>query len=126
MIIFGYALCVATTIIAVPFPESPRLLLAHGKIDKLRKAIDILAWTNKVTIDWSRDVADFEARAARFANNKSTSKILPMSQAIAMAGGLYIGPRWDIEVMIEEPEDGEEKADLERPLSLKFQRHKPA
>ena len=50
----GYIWCITSLLLVLPFPESPRLLLAHGKALEFREAFDTLASWNKCKIDWSQ------------------------------------------------------------------------
>ena len=48
----GYLICIVTTVMILPFPESPRLLLAQGREQELKAAIDFFAKRNNKSIDW--------------------------------------------------------------------------
>ena len=50
----GYILCVVSMLCTLPFPDSPRLLLAHGKEKEFKEAFDMLARWNGKTLDWSQ------------------------------------------------------------------------
>ena len=66
----GYVLCVATMICSMPVPESPRLLLAHGKEKEFKAAIDMLARWNKKSIDWSQIQLSDRIKATKFDKTK--------------------------------------------------------
>ena len=67
----GYIISIVTTMMILPFPESPRLLLSQGREEELKAAIDFFASSNKVTIDW--DKINLESQVAMRAK-KSTEK----------------------------------------------------
>ena len=51
----GYILCLLTTALSFFMPESPRFLLAHGRIEEFKKAIDLVAKINfRTKFDWSK------------------------------------------------------------------------
>ena len=53
--LLGYIVSVVTCILAFFIPESPRFLLAHGKVEETKKAINLIARLNfKPPIDWSK------------------------------------------------------------------------
>ena len=54
-VLLGYIVSVVTCILAFFIPESPRFLLAHGKVEETKKAINLTARLNfKPPIDWSK------------------------------------------------------------------------
>ena len=53
MIVTGYVMCMVSTSLALPFPESPRWLLSVGKTEEFKKAIDMMARWNGKKVDWS-------------------------------------------------------------------------
>ena len=50
----GFLMSLVTTLMTLFVPESPRLLMAHGKLEETKSAIDTLAWWNGKTIEWSK------------------------------------------------------------------------
>ena len=48
----GYIISIVSTIMIMPFPESPRLLLSQGREQELKAAIDFFASHNKKIVDW--------------------------------------------------------------------------
>ena len=53
MLVTGYVMCLVSTILTLPFPESPRFLLSVGKTEEFKKAIDMMARWNGKKVDWS-------------------------------------------------------------------------
>ena len=53
MVLIGYVMCLVSTILTLPFPESPRFLLSVGKTEEFKKAIDMMARWNGKKVDWS-------------------------------------------------------------------------
>lgn len=53
----GLVYCLVSMLATFVVPESPRLLLAQGKVDRFKQAIDKLAWWNRTTVDWTSDEA---------------------------------------------------------------------
>ena len=67
----------------MPFPESPRLLLAQGKADEFKKALDMLArWNGKTKIDWDlvKVEAHIESQRSIHGSNQ-TNSIVPFALA---------------------------------------------
>jgi p-aminobenzoyl-glutamate transporter AbgT len=53
MALSGFIYCVISFIITLFVPESPRLLLANGKCDEFKAAMNTLARWNKKEINWN-------------------------------------------------------------------------
>jgi len=54
-VLIGYILCILTTGLSLIVPESPRLLLAQGRIEEFKKALDFVAKVNfRPKFDWSK------------------------------------------------------------------------
>ena len=77
LVIAGYALCLVTTVMAIPLPESPRLLLAYGRVGEMRKAVEWLAWVNRVEIDWGKG---FEARVGNYIGQRLRDETVALPQ----------------------------------------------
>ena len=54
MLTVGYIICLVSTIISLPIPESPRLLLSKGDTEGFKKAMDMMARCNRRTIEWEK------------------------------------------------------------------------
>jgi len=54
-LLVGYVICIVTGIMGLIIPESPRFLLAHGKFEEAKKALDFIAKLNfRPAFDWSK------------------------------------------------------------------------
>ena len=48
----AFTLCLVSMALALPFPESPRLLLSQGKTQEFKEALDMMAKWNGKKIAW--------------------------------------------------------------------------
>ena len=74
----GYLWCVISMILVLPFPESPRLLLAQGKLQEFKKALDMLASWNNCKINW--DQFDLEERINSSVKDNQDKTIIDLDE----------------------------------------------
>lgn len=73
-VLFGYIVSVTTCLMSFFVPESPRFLLAHGKLEETKKAINLIAKFNfKPPIDWSK----IDLSAAKSDKEQLTAQFTP-------------------------------------------------
>lgn len=75
----GCFLCIVTTIAAVFIPESPRLLVAQGKVEEVQKSINFMARVNRKTVEWTAEELQWIAENSSAANSsKKPGVIVPL------------------------------------------------
>ena len=73
--IIGFTICTVCALITIPFPESPRLLLARERYDEFRTSIDTIARWNRTTVDWSK--IDVEGQVKSFGKANEVTPFMP-------------------------------------------------
>ena len=82
MLLVGYVICQITTVLVLPFPDSPRLLLAKGKIEEFKKAMNFFVkWNGGDVIDW--DKVDLAGRGSEWKRKSMPlNTVVPMDVAV--------------------------------------------
>ena len=86
-------MCLVSAFMILPIPESPRLLLALGKADQLKSAINVLARWNRKVIDW--DLVNLEDRVKE---QHKLSKDLKINSILPFVHGEFRMTAYTIEI----------------------------